>query len=139
MANPYLFGLINAMQDLFTALWIGGLAFMIIILIPAVRKFFEEKEQGEQFMSKIQIRLKIVVVISIVGLMVSGKLMTSQAITAGILAGYFSFGVNAYSTLLGVKHILMILMVGVAFTKGAILDNLKKQSKLAEKQRQESL
>lgn len=135
MASPYLFGIINAMHDLFTALWIGGLAFMMLILIPVVKKFFEEKEQGEQFLTKIQRRLKIIAVISIVGLTVTGILMSRQAATKGILTGAFSFGVNTYSTLLAVKHILMILMVVVAITKGAILDNLKRQSMILKKAR----
>jgi len=135
MASPYILGLINALHDLFTALWIGGLAFMIIILIPVVRKFFEEQEQGEKFLAIIQKRIKIVAVVSMIGLMATGIFMSRQAITKGILAGPFAFGANTYSTLLAVKHILMILMVVVAITKGAILDNLKKQSIVVKKMR----
>lgn len=123
------------MHDLFTSLWIGGLVFMVVILIPTIRKFFEEKEQGELFLSKIQRRLKIVVIISMLGLMITGILMSKQAITKGILEGPFVFDFNTYSTLLAIKHLLMILMVIVAIVKGAILDNLKKQSKAIKKAR----
>lgn len=134
MVAPYIIpGIISALHDLFTSLWIGGLAFMIVILIPTVMKFFEDKEKGEEFISKIQIRIKIVAVISIIGLIVTGILMSRQAILHGALVGPFTFGVNAYSTLMGVKHILMILMVVVAITKGAILDNLKKQTPALKK------
>ena len=77
MAAPYILpGIISALHNLFTSLWIGGLAFMIAILIPVVMKFFEDKEQGEQFLGKVQTRLKIIAVISIVGLMVTGALMS---------------------------------------------------------------
>ncbi|MHA1124368.1 MAG: hypothetical protein ACTSO7_08915 [Candidatus Heimdallarchaeota archaeon] len=134
MAAPYILpGIISALHDLFTSLWIGGLAFMLVILIPLVRKFFEDREQGEEFLSKVQIRLKVLAVLSIIGLIVTGILMSRQAALHGALAGPFSFGVNDYSTLLGVKHILMILMVVVAITKGAILDNLKKQTMALKK------
>ncbi|MHA1309157.1 MAG: hypothetical protein ACTSQN_17955 [Candidatus Heimdallarchaeota archaeon] len=132
---PYILpGIISAMHNLFTSLWIGGLAFMIAILIPVVMKFFEEKEQGEQFLAKVQNRLKIIAVISIVGLTVTGILMSRLALTKGYYAGPFSFA-NTYSSLMAVKHILMILMVAVAITKGAILDNLKKQTKPIKKTR----
>ena len=86
MASPYVLGLINALHDIFTSLWIGGLAFMIIILIPVVRKFFEEKEQGELFLTKIQKRLKIMAVISMIGLVATGGFMSRQAAAKGILA-----------------------------------------------------
>ncbi len=135
MASPYILpGIISALHNLFTSLWIGGLAFMIVILIPVVMKFFEEKEQGEQFLAKVQNRLKILAVISMVGLMVTGILMSRFAFTKGYYAGPFSFA-NEYSILMAIKHILMILMVVVAITKGAILDNLKKQSKALKKMR----
>jgi len=136
MAVPYILpGIISALHNLFTSLWIGGLAFMIAILIPVVMKFFEDKEQGEQFLGKVQTRLKIIAVISIVGLMVTGILMSRFASTQPYYDGPFSFGFNTYTTLMGIKHILMILMVAVAITKGAILDNLKKQTKALKKAR----
>ncbi len=135
MVAPYILpGIISAMHNLFTSLWIGGLAFMIAILIPVVMKFFEEKEQGEQFLAKVQRRLKIIAVISIVGLTVTGILMSRLA-AKGYYAGPFSFRVNTYTTLMAIKHILMILMVAVAITKGAILDNIKKQTKPIKKMR----
>ena len=135
MAAPYILpGIISAMHNLFTSLWIGGLAFMIAILIPVVMKFFEDKEQGEQFLAKVQRRLKIIAVISIVGLTVTGILMSNLAFNKGYYAGPFSFA-NEYSILMAIKHIIMILMVTVAITKGAILDNIKKQTKPIKKMR----
>ncbi|MHA1221001.1 MAG: hypothetical protein ACTSQB_04640, partial [Candidatus Heimdallarchaeota archaeon] len=109
MASPYIFGIINAMHDLFTALWIGGLAFMVVILTPVVRKYFEEKSVQNDFLTKTQKRLKIIAYISMVGLTVTGILMSRQALTKHF-DGPFSF-TNDYSTLLSIKHILTILMV----------------------------
>ncbi|MHA1211254.1 MAG: hypothetical protein ACTSSH_02225 [Candidatus Heimdallarchaeota archaeon] len=126
MASPYIFGIINAMHDLFTALWIGGLAFMVVILTPVVRKYFEEKSVQNDFLTKTQKRLKIIAYISMVGLTVTGILMSRQALTKHF-DGPFSF-TNDYSTLLSIKHILTILMVVIALTKSLILDRLKVKS-----------
>ncbi len=133
MASPILFGIMNFLHDLFTALWIGGLAFMVIILTPVVRKYFEEKGEADRFMNKAQKRLKIVVYISIIGLIVTGILLSKQAMTKHF-DGPFSF-TNDYSTLLSIKHILTIIMVTIAIVKSQILDRIKAQSKPLKKAR----
>ncbi len=134
MASPVLFGMINFLHDFFTALWIGGLAFTVLILMPVVKKYFEEVREGEQFLNKTQKRLKIIVYISMVGLAVTGILMSRQALTKHIFDGPFSF-TNTYSTLLSVKHILTILMVAIGLTRSQILDRLKTESMALMKSR----
>ena len=133
MASPVLFGMINFLHDFFTALWIGGLAFTVIILMPVVKKYFEEAREGEQFLNKAQKRLKIIIYISMVGLTVTGILMSRQALTKHF-DGPFSF-TNTYSTLLSVKHILTILMVAIGLTRSQILDRLKTESMALMKSR----
>jgi len=133
MTSPVIFGMINFLHDLFTALWIGGLAFMVIILMPVVKKYFQEKGEADRFMTKAQKRLKIVVYISIIGLIVTGILLSKQALTKHF-DGPFSF-TNDYSTVLSIKHILTILMVAIAIIKSLILDRIKKQSKALKKAR----
>ncbi len=133
MASPIIFGLINFLHDLFTSLWIGGLAFMVLILMPVVRKYFEDKKEGEAFQEKAQKRLKIIVYISMVGLIVTGILMSNQALTKHY-DGPFSFS-NNYSIVVGIKHILVILMVIITITKSQILDRLKSTSKALKKTR----
>lgn len=133
MAFPIVPGMINFLHDLFTSLWIGGLAFMVLILMPVVRKYFEDKKEGEAFQEKAQNRLKIVVYISMVGLIVTGILMSVFANNSGY--GHpFSF-VNTYSTIVTIKHILVILMVIITITKSQILDRLKSPSMALKKAR----
>ncbi len=133
MASPIIFGLINFLHDLFTSLWIGGLAFMVLILVPVVQKYFEDKKEGLAFQKKAEKRLNIVVYISMVGLMVTGILMSTQAL-AKHYDGFFSF-TNDYSIVLNIKHILVILMVVIALTRSQILDRLKSTSKALMKAR----
>ena len=106
---------------------------MVIILVPVVRKYFEEKSEGEAFLNKAQKRMKIIAYISMVGLTVTGILMSNQALTKHF-DGPFSF-TNDYSSMLSVKHILTILMVAIAITKSQILDRLKSPSKTLKKAR----
>lgn len=95
--------------------------------MPVVRKYFEDKKEGLAFQKKAEKRLNIVVYISMVGLIVTGILMSTQALTKHY-DGFFSF-TNDYSIVVNIKHILVILMVVIALTRSQILDRLKSTSK----------
>lgn len=124
MANPIIFGIIRFLHDTFTAAWIGGLILMVIIILPTLKRFFNSMEEREKFLKMLQKRLNILVYISIIGLTVTGILLSKQAPNYQTA---FSFA-NTYSILVSVKHILIILMVLITLTKSLILDRLKTQN-----------
>ena len=124
MANPIIPGIIRFLHDGFTAAWIGGLILMVMIILPTLKRFFDSMEQREKFLKLLQKRLNILVYISIIGLTVTGILLSRQSPN---YQSAFSFA-NTYSVLVSVKHILIIFMVLITLTKSLILDRLKTQT-----------
>jgi uncharacterized membrane protein len=121
MANPVIFGIITALHDLFTAIWIGGLIFMGVILIPSILKLKGKTPEGQKIIDMIGKRLRYFVYVSIIGLIVTGILLSKQA---SLYSSPFSFA-NKYSIFVTVKHILIIPMVIIALVKSLFLDRKK--------------
>ncbi|MBN2257697.1 MAG: hypothetical protein JW704_07725 [Anaerolineaceae bacterium] len=111
------FALVTFLHDLFTAIWIGGLITLGITVLPSARKVLGASLQTKQLMDVIQKRLSGLVCISIVVLVVTGAL---QANRNPAFQGAFSFG-NLYSTVLTLKHILVLAMIAVAFIRSLVL------------------
>ena len=73
--------------------------------------------QTKQLMDTIQKRLSVLVYISIVGLVLTGLL---QANRSPAFQGLFSFA-STYSTVLSLKHILVLAMIAVALIRSLVL------------------
>lgn len=131
MANPAIFGIITALHDLFTAIWIGGLVLMGLIILPSVMKLKGRTPEGEQIILAIGKRLRYFVYVSIVGLIVTGVLMSKQA---PLYTSPFSFA-NRYSMLVSIKHIIIIPMVLIALVKSVWLDQVTNPSPAVKKAR----
>jgi len=114
MPRQVVFALVTFFHDLFTVIWIGGLLTMGVILLPSVRKVLGKGEQTKALMDSIQRRLRILVVISIVGLLITGALLSRRA---PAFQGLFRFG-NPYSLVLGIKHALTLAMIVIAIVRG---------------------
>ena len=117
-------GLIIFLHDMFTALWIGGLGFMAIVLIPGIHKTGLEKPQIQKTLQVIRKKFRPVVLISIIGLFITGMFLTRRSPLA---AAMFSFA-NTYSTLLSVKHILIFIMI-ISVIIQTVLGKKNKSSK----------
>ncbi|MCK5141297.1 MAG: hypothetical protein KAQ70_03810, partial [Candidatus Heimdallarchaeota archaeon] len=126
MATTIVLTLINFLHELFTVLWIGGLLLLVLVIMPILKKQFEE-EKVNQINKMIKKRLSIFIYVSIVVLMVTGLLMTRLADPV-LATGFISFG-NTYEILLSIKHILFILMALIAVFRSAILDKIKGMEK----------
>lgn len=100
-------GLILFLHDMFTALWIGGLGYMAIVLIPGIHQSGLEKPQMQKIMQGLRQRFKPVVIVSIVGLFATGLFLTRRS---PLTDSMFSFA-NPYSVLLSVKHIVILVMI----------------------------
>ncbi|MCD6291539.1 MAG: CopD family protein [Anaerolineae bacterium] len=116
-AKQIVFALITFLHDLFTVIWVGGLITLGITVLPAAKEALGKGPQMKKLMDTIQRRLSTLVYISIVGLLVTGLL---QARHNAAFQGLFTFG-NTYSAVLSIKHILVLVMIGVALYRSLVL------------------
>ena len=119
LPKQFVFALVTFLHDLFTALWIGGLLTLGLTVLPAARRLYggpDGRGEVRKLMTAIQRRLSPVVDVSIVGLVVTGILLSNRAPVYG---GFLRFG-NPYSAMLSIKHILVIVMVIVALVRSLV-------------------
>jgi putative copper export protein len=101
------------LHNLFTAIWVGGLIILGAVVLPVTNKILGKGAKTKELIDKVQNRLSAFVVVSILGLLGTGMLLARRAPQ---LEGLFSFA-NGYSTVLAIKHIVVILMVVVALLR----------------------
>jgi len=112
-AKQIVFAIVTFLHDLFTTIWIGGLITLGITVMPSARKVLGKGPQMKQLLDAIQKRLSVLVYVSIVGLVLTGMLMANRS---SAFQGLFRFN-NAYSTVMTLKHILVLAMMGVALVR----------------------
>ena len=115
--NTIFIALITFLHDLFTAIWIGGLITLGLTVMPSAKKLFGKGPETKKLMDAIQKRHSVWVYVSIAGLILTGIL---QSRGNPAFLGPFSFG-NAYSSVLAIKHIMVIAMVAIALYRSLIL------------------
>ncbi|MDF1515690.1 MAG: CopD family protein [Anaerolineae bacterium] len=118
------FALVTFLHDLFTAVWIGGLITLGLSVIPTAKKVLGKGPQTKKLVDAFQKRLSVLVYVSIVGLLLTGVLQANRSTE---FQGLLHFG-NAYSTVLSVKHILVVAMVGIALYRSLVLGRQRKPS-----------
>ena len=111
------FALVSFLHDLFIAIWMGGLIVTALAFMPAVKNVLGASPQTKKIMNAFQKRQSIWVDISIVGLILTGLLMTNRSPEFEQL---FGFG-NPYMTALSIKHILVLVMIGITLYRSLIL------------------
>ena len=111
------FALVTFLHDLFTAVWIGGLITLGLTVLPSVKKTLGKGPQTKKLMDAIQKRHGVFVYVSMIGLVLTGLL---QANRSSVFQGLFSFD-NAYSTILTLKHILVVAMIVIALYRSLVL------------------
>lgn len=117
MSQQIVFAIVTFLHDLFTVIWIGGLVVLGGVVMPAAREVLGLGPQTRRLMTAIQKRLGVLVYISIVGLLVTGVLLSRRA---AAFEGMFRFG-NPYSLALGIKHLLTLLMIAVTLLRSVVL------------------
>ena len=113
--------LVTFLHDLFTAIWIGGLIVLGGTVLPAIKK---QKQQYKELSKNIQKRLNTIVLVSIVGLWITGILLANRS-TA--FTGLFSTS-NTYSLAMAIKHSLVIIMTALALARTWLVIRSKKAS-----------
>ena len=120
--------LVTFLHDLFTVVWIGGLIVTVITYLPLLHKTLGPGQQLKQFMRAFQRQQGRWVHVCMLGLIITGLLISNQAAGPGQL---FSFS-NSYSAWLSVKHILVIMMIAIAFYRSIALG--RKMERLTQHQ-----
>lgn len=111
---------ISTLHDIFTAVWIGGMIVLAWAILPALRKMIPDSKERRPIAMAIQKRLRIIVIISMAGLWITGMMITKNAPMA---SGLFKFG-TPYTNVLSIKHILMFLMVFCAVGRTIVMKKL---------------
>jgi len=111
------FAFVSFFHDLFTVIWMGGLVVTVISYLPALKEALGPGPQVKKVMIAFQKRQSIWVYVSMVGLILTGLLMSNRTPEFKHL---FGFG-NVYSVTLSIKHILVIFMIGITLYRSLIL------------------
>ncbi len=121
----FVMNIVRFLHNLFTVLWIGGLVLTAFVIIPGVRKNPKVSEPMV-VIDGIQDRVKPIAITSMAGLVLTGLLLgkSSKSFT-----GLMGFG-TPYMTALSVKHILIVLMVILAFVRVTINKKIKNEKRL---------
>jgi putative copper export protein len=117
MPRQVVFAIVVFLHDLFTAIWIGGLITLALTVLPSARQVLGKGPQMKKLLNAIQKRLSVLVYVSIVGLLLTGML---QANRDPAFEGLFHFG-NLYSTALSLKHIAVVVMIGITLFRSLVL------------------
>jgi uncharacterized membrane protein len=113
LVNVFVYGLVKGLHDLATAIWIGGLIQLSFVVLPSFKKRLKDGKELKPLLMDIQRRLSLLVFISIPILVITGIL---ESWHCKDFQGFFSFS-NTYSTLLSVKHVLVVAMVCIAILR----------------------
>lgn len=119
MQNLIIPSVVRSLHNFFTSIWIGGMLVMVITFLPTIRK--EIKDGGLQgaVIDEVMNHHSKWVYIGIVVLAGTGMLM---ARLSGQPSGLFNFN-SPYTTILSIKHILVILITVIAIVRSVAFKN----------------
>jgi uncharacterized membrane protein len=111
------FAIISFLHDLFTVIWMGGMMVTLFAYTPAVKEALGAGPQMKKVMGAFKKKQRIWVWVSMAGLIITGILMSRRSPD---FVQWFSFS-NPYSIALSIKHIIVIVMVGIALYRSIVL------------------
>jgi len=117
MQKTLVFGVIKALHDLFTALWIGGLLTTAFSFMPVFKKSKGQSPESKQLLIGYQRRLRVVFLVSVIGLWITGLLLGGRS---AAYDGFLSFS-TTYSSIVSIKHLLIFVMMAVGVYRGFVL------------------
>ncbi len=68
-------GILRFLHNLFTVVWVGGLAFLVLTMIPSLKEVSGNSPQAQSMTKVITRRYRVWVYISITGLFITGLLL----------------------------------------------------------------
>jgi putative copper export protein len=117
MPKPIIFGVVSALHNLFTAIWIGGLLTTALSFMPAFKETKEKVKGLASLLVSYQNRLSTIVLVSVIGLWITGMLLGKQS---PAYSGFMNFS-TTYNVLLSIKHLLIFVMILVAIYRRFVL------------------
>jgi len=117
MPQQIVFGIIRALHDLFTAMWIGGLLTTALSFMPVFKESRDKIKGLVVLLDGYQRKLANYVLISIVGLWITGLLLSKQS---PAYSGFMNFSTTS-NTLLSIKHILIFVMIIIGLYRRFVL------------------
>lgn len=113
-----IFALVTGFHDLFTVVWLGGLIVTLISYLPSLKAVFGHDPRVKNVMSAFQKRQSLWVYISMVGLILTGLMLSKRDPEFVRLFGF----ANPFSIALSVRHILVLLMIGITLYRSLALN-----------------
>ena len=117
MPKQLIFGMIRSLHDLFTAVWIGGLVATGFAFMPAMKHSSDKPGSMKNLMKAYQSKLRILALVSLGVLWITGILLSRQS---SANAGFLNFS-TTYNVFLSLKHLIILVMMGVAIYRAFIL------------------
>ena len=117
MPQQIVFGIIRALHDLFTAMWIGGLLTTALSFLPVFKESRDKIKGLVVLLDGYQRKLANYVLISIVGLWITGLLLSKQS---PAYSGFMNFSTTS-NALLSIKHILIFVMIIIGLYRRFVL------------------
>ena len=111
---------ISSLHEIFTVLWIGGMSVLLLAILPAVKFSIPDKKTRKPIIDQIQKKLSVLAITSMIGLIITGLLMTNRVVT---LNGLLDFS-TPYTVALSIKHIISIFMVTIALIRRYYMDQI---------------
>jgi len=127
--NSTIIKMVIFLHDLFTVVWIGGLLFITLTLLPVLKKTLGHSAESEKVMDSVMGNHSRWVMLSIVGLTITGVLLSRSS---DMVKGLFQFD-SAYTVLLSLKHTLVLSMVVLTFFRRLRFRNLEKTEAISRK------
>jgi uncharacterized membrane protein len=115
------FSLVSFLHDFFTVVWMGGLIVTAFVFLPSVKEVLGATPQTKKVIATFQKKQSVWVYVSMVGLIVTGLLMVNRSPEYIHL---FSFA-NPYSVALSIKHLLVLVMIGLSLYRSLVLGGQK--------------
>ncbi len=99
-----------------TVVWIGGIAMILLVILPGARNSLDAKNMGE-VMKEVARRFTPLANASIVVLVITGLLI------GHVEKGFFGFGTweTHWKAVLVLKHLVVAVMVAIHFYRGMVL------------------
>lgn len=101
------------LHDFFTAIWIGGMFILVLVVMPSARSTLDGSPLLRKFVVMAEARMRRLALISMVALGITGIALKRFNGTEG---GLFDFS-TAYGSVLAAKHLASMLMVAVAILR----------------------
>ena len=121
-SQQFVMGFMTFLHDMFSAVWIGGMFFIAFVIIPWMNKKSENKQEKVKFFFDMQKKVRPFILISIAGVTLTGILMSTKK------NALFNFS-STYGVLLFLKHLFIIILLGLITYKTVLMMQAKKAEK----------